>query len=90
MGLRLAQQFQQLRDIRCDPPRLVFGEQLGGRTPAGLLLEIDIGKLLVVAVAHDQAREISKMQNGKRRSYGSTLPRRSSTHTSLRVIRLRN
>jgi hypothetical protein len=29
--------------IRRDPPRLVFGEQLGRRAPAQLVLEIDVG-----------------------------------------------
>jgi hypothetical protein len=32
-----AKQVWQLRDIRRDPPRLVFAEQLGSRSPAGLL-----------------------------------------------------
>jgi hypothetical protein len=30
--LSLYQQLRQLGDIRCDPPRLVFGEQLGRRS----------------------------------------------------------
>ena len=35
---------------------LVLREQLGRRSPAGLIFEIDIGKLLAVVVARDQAR----------------------------------
>jgi hypothetical protein len=35
--------------------RLVFGKQLGRRSPSRLLLEIDIGKLLAVVVAHHKA-----------------------------------
>jgi hypothetical protein len=33
------------------PPRLIFGEQFGCRSSAGLFLEIDIGELLPVVVA---------------------------------------
>jgi len=44
----------QLGDIRRDPSRFVAGEQLGRRSPAGLLLEIDIGELLASAVLHDE------------------------------------
>jgi hypothetical protein len=32
-----------------------FGEELGRRSPAGLLLEIDIGQLLPGAVDYDKA-----------------------------------
>jgi hypothetical protein len=38
-----------------DPPRLVFGEQLSYRSPARLILEIDVSELLAVGVAHDKA-----------------------------------
>ena len=31
LGLRYLQQLRQLRDIRRNPPRLIFGEQLGRR-----------------------------------------------------------
>jgi hypothetical protein len=44
-----------LADIRRNPPRLVFGEQLGRRSPAGILLEIDVGDLLAVAVTDNKA-----------------------------------
>jgi hypothetical protein len=33
--LPVCKQFRQLGNIRRDPPRLVFGEQLGGRSPGG-------------------------------------------------------
>jgi len=46
----LPQQLRQLGDIAGDPPRLIFREQLGGRSPARLILEIDIRKLLPGAV----------------------------------------
>jgi hypothetical protein len=39
------QQLRQFRDIRRDPPGLIFGEQLCRRSPARLVLEIDIGEL---------------------------------------------
>jgi hypothetical protein len=35
--------------------RLIFAEQLGCRASPRPILEIDIGKLLTVAVAHDKA-----------------------------------
>jgi hypothetical protein len=38
-----------------NPSRLILAEQLCGRSPARLLLEIDIGELLSVVVAHDKA-----------------------------------
>jgi hypothetical protein len=49
-------QLRQLGDIGGDPPRLVFGEQIGCRSPAGLLLEIDVGGPLAVCVANEVAR----------------------------------
>jgi hypothetical protein len=52
--LRLAQQIGQLRDVRSNPPRLVFGEQLGRRASAGLFLVIKIAELLAAAVLHDK------------------------------------
>jgi len=42
-------------NVTTNPPRLVFGEQLGRRSPAGLILEIDIRKLLAGAVPHHKA-----------------------------------
>jgi hypothetical protein len=37
------QQLRQLSDIHRDPSRLILAEQLSGRSPARLILEIDIG-----------------------------------------------
>ena len=51
-----AHQLRQLGDIRRDPSRLVFCEQLGRRSPARLILEIDISQLLFGALDHDKAR----------------------------------
>jgi len=42
-------------DIAGDPPRLIFGEQLGRRTPAGFVLQIDVGQFLPGVVLHDTA-----------------------------------
>ena len=33
--------------------RLVFGDQLGRRSPAGLVFEVDVSELLSVSVVHD-------------------------------------
>jgi hypothetical protein len=49
--LVFAEQLWQLCDIRGDPPRLVLGEQLCRRTPAGLTFEINVSELLAVVVA---------------------------------------
>jgi hypothetical protein len=51
-----AHQLRQLGDVGSDAPRLVLREQLGRRAPAGLILEIDIGKRLAAVVADDKAR----------------------------------
>ena len=38
-----------------DPSRLIFREQLGRRSPARLVLEVDVSELLAVVIAHDIA-----------------------------------
>ena len=50
-----SQQRRQLRDVGGDAPGLVAGEEVRRRTPARLLLEIDIGERLTVGVADDEA-----------------------------------
>jgi len=42
------------RLVRRNPPRLVFGKQLGGRSSPWLALIIDVSKLLSARVAHDE------------------------------------
>ena len=42
---QFAQKLRQLGDIRRDPSCLVLREQLGHRSPAGLIFEIDIGNV---------------------------------------------
>jgi hypothetical protein len=54
-ALLLPQQLRQLRDVRRDLARLVFGGQLGGRSPAGFVLMVDESKLLAAAIDHDKA-----------------------------------
>jgi hypothetical protein len=51
----LLNQPRQLRDIHRDPSRLILAEQLGCRSPAGLILEINVGELLPVVVADNKA-----------------------------------
>jgi len=51
---------RQFSNFHRDPPRLVFGEQLGRRSPAWLIpawliLGTDIGKLPAAVIAHDIA-----------------------------------
>src|SRR5215467_4042225 len=42
-------------DVRRDPARLVFAEQLGRRSPARFAFVIDIPNLLPASVTHDEA-----------------------------------
>ncbi|MGB9391773.1 MAG: hypothetical protein WCB70_17560, partial [Xanthobacteraceae bacterium] len=51
----------------CDPPRLVAREQLGNRTPAGFILEINIRQLLAGAVLHDKAGIVVFLDSPRRR-----------------------
>jgi hypothetical protein len=45
-AIRFSKQQLRQRDIHRDPSRLILAEQLRGRSPARLILEIDIGELL--------------------------------------------
>jgi hypothetical protein len=54
---------------RCSP-RLVFGEQFGCRSPAGLILEIDVGQLLPGDVFHDKASFQFINKPGRRKAAG--------------------
>jgi hypothetical protein len=49
------QYLRQLGDVRRDPPRLILSEQLGGRSAAGLLFEIDERQFLPGAILHYEA-----------------------------------
>jgi hypothetical protein len=51
----LPRQLRQLRRVGRNPPRLVFREQLGRRSPAGLILEIDNSQLFAGIVFDDKA-----------------------------------
>jgi hypothetical protein len=48
------QRTRELADIGRDAPGLIFGWQLSRRSPSGLILEIDVRKLLPVVIAHDE------------------------------------
>jgi hypothetical protein len=50
----LPQQLRQLRDIRRNAPRLVLCREIGGRSPAGLVLKIDLRYLKAVRVLDDK------------------------------------
>ena len=51
----IAQQRRQLGDVGSDPPRLVARQQLCRRSPAGLLLEIDVRQRLPASIVDDEA-----------------------------------
>jgi hypothetical protein len=46
--------FQQLGDVRRDPPRLVAGEEVRRRATTRLLFEIGVDERLPVGVADDE------------------------------------
>jgi hypothetical protein len=54
-SVNFAHQLRQLGDIADDPSRLIPREQLGRRASPRLILEIDIGELLPVLIAHHEA-----------------------------------
>jgi hypothetical protein len=53
-----AQRLRQLGDVGFDPPGLVASEEVRRRAASRLLLEIDVGGRLRVAVADDEASPI--------------------------------
>jgi hypothetical protein len=57
-----------MQGIRRNAPRLIFGEQLGRRLPARLILEIAIGERLTVVVAHDKADWLLLDRSGRRQA----------------------
>jgi hypothetical protein len=65
-ALKAEQQLRQLRHVDRNPPRLVLREQLGGRAPAGLLLEINVSELLAAMVNHDKAGGLLFDRPGRR------------------------
>ena len=66
---RRDEQVRQLRDIGGDAPGLVAGEQMCRRAPSRLLLEIDVGERLPVAVADDEAG-VGVLDGPRRRESG--------------------
>src|SRR5580704_12857950 len=50
------EEVRQFDNVRRNPPRFIFCEQLGRRSPARLVLEINKRQLLPGAVLHDEAR----------------------------------
>ena len=71
--LRPLEQLGQPGDVRRDPPSLVAGKQMRGCTPAGLVLEINVGDCLAVVVSDDDARlpELYVRVNRQTRAAGS-------------------
>ena len=60
-------QLRQLRDIRCNPLRVVAGEQISGRAPARITLEIHVGERVPVLVADDEAGVVHLVDRPRRR-----------------------
>jgi hypothetical protein len=58
---RLPHQLRQLGDVRRDPSRFIFAEQLGCRAPPRLILEIDL------SVTTKQASNSSAVRGGGKR-----------------------
>ena len=61
------QQVKQLGEVNRQSPRLVLGPQIGGRAPAGLILELEIGKLQSVLVTDDEADIVHLVDRPRRR-----------------------
>src|SRR5689334_14859977 len=82
----LAQQLRQLGDVRCDAPRFIFSEQLGCGASTRLILEMDIGELLAITVAHDETGVKTciavgrwrQRQRGPRRPFAGGMVRRKT------------
>jgi hypothetical protein len=53
-----------------NPPGLPFGEELGARSPAGFMLDIDVGEFLAVSVFHDKAGVQLFDRSGLRKAAG--------------------
>jgi hypothetical protein len=53
--LRPTQQLRQLGDVGGDPPGFIAGHKIGRRSPARLLLVLDIRERVAVLVLHDEA-----------------------------------
>jgi hypothetical protein len=75
-NLRLPQKLQQLGDVHRDPFRLVPREQFRRRSPARLILEIDIGQRLSRTTRHTSS-SATVQGSGKRRAgqLSGNLPR---------------
>jgi hypothetical protein len=87
----LSEKLRQLGDVRCNPSRLIFAEQLCRRAPPRLFLEIDIDKLLAVVVAHDKAGVQFFDRPGRREAtcgHGAGLKRYSVTGITERMTGL--
>jgi len=54
----LLQKLRQLSDVRRNPPRFVFAEQLGCGAPSRLIFVIDVRERLPCAVLDDEASEV--------------------------------
>ncbi len=57
-ALSVSHQTRQPGDVGGDSPGLVIGEQFGRRASSGLVIEVDVGERLAVAVADDEALPI--------------------------------
>jgi hypothetical protein len=80
---RPPQQLRKLGDVGRHPPRFVAREQLGGRAPAGFVLQIDVGESLAVALLKQSMAALSQCNGGPCRSNSSmNCGRRSEASTS--------
>jgi hypothetical protein len=94
----LPQQLRQFRDVHGNPPRFILGEQLGCGSPAGLILEIDIGQLLL-SIDQGGGKRRSDIRgrgncyacsSARETAFGSFLMTSSSTRADARGVRVPN
>src|SRR6516164_2350089 len=60
----LVQKLRQFCNIHRDPPCLIFAEQFGRGSPAGLVLAIDVAQRLSVTVPDDEQAAVSSTDHG--------------------------
>jgi hypothetical protein len=86
VGWPILEQLRQLGKVGRNPARFVAGQEIARCTPAGLLLEIDVGKRLAAVVADNEATPVEFFDIPRRREapllYRHMTPSSLSTSSS--------
>jgi hypothetical protein len=83
---RLAEQRRQPGDVRCNPPCIFARQQLCQCSPAGVIIEIDIGERLTVSIPNDDAAVefFDGPWRRKAAGHGAKLPHTDAWYCALR------